>query len=83
MSYNLKRLIPFFSQGVEDPLLELKTPTLFVIGSHSNLTSQEDVEVSFSLFLTVKKYRCSLERFGPFLISGYENTGTVSEVHHF
>lgn len=30
--------------GVEDPLLELKTPTLFVIGSHSNLTSQEDVE---------------------------------------
>ncbi|XP_015771988.1 PREDICTED: KAT8 regulatory NSL complex subunit 3-like [Acropora digitifera] len=30
--------------GVEDPLLELKTPTLFIIGSHSNLTSQEDVE---------------------------------------
>ncbi|KAL9983488.1 hypothetical protein ACROYT_G005671 [Oculina patagonica] len=30
--------------GVEDPLLELKTPTLFIIGSHSTLTSQEDVE---------------------------------------
>ena len=34
-----------FLQGVEDPLLELKTPTLFVIGSHSTLTSQEEVEV--------------------------------------
>ena len=30
---------------MEDPLLELKTPTLFVIGSHSTLTSQEEVEV--------------------------------------
>ena len=30
-------------QGVEDPLLELKTPTLFIIGSHSTLTSQEDL----------------------------------------
>ena len=37
--------IVHFLQGVEDPLLELKTPTLFVIGSHSTLTSQEEVEV--------------------------------------
>ena len=37
-------------QGVEDPLLELKTPTLFIIGSHSTLTSQEEVEVSFIFF---------------------------------
>ena len=37
--------IVHFWQGVEDPLLELKTPTLFVIGSHSTLTSQEEVEV--------------------------------------
>jgi len=37
--------IVHYLQGVEDPLLELKTPTLFVIGSHSTLTSQEEVEV--------------------------------------
>lgn len=40
-------LITWSLQGVEDPLLELKTPTLFIIGSHSTLTSQEDVEVHF------------------------------------
>lgn len=38
-------------QGVEDPLLELKTPTLFIIGSHSTLTSQEDVEVQVLLIV--------------------------------
>ena len=40
-------------QGVEDPLLELKTPTLFIIGSHSTLTSQEEVEVCFTFFFPV------------------------------
>ena len=44
-------------QGVEDPLLELKTPTLFIIGSHSTLTSQEDVEVQEFL---VYHLRCFL-----------------------
>ena len=39
-------------QGVEDPLLELKTPTLFIIGSHSTLTSQEEVEVCFIFFFS-------------------------------
>lgn len=46
MLYYLNRSLIFVPlQGVEDPLLELKTPTLFIIGSHSTLTSQEDVEV--------------------------------------
>lgn len=36
---------------MEDPLLELKTPTLFIIGSHSTLTSQEDVEVHVFLIV--------------------------------
>ena len=52
-------------QGVEDPLLELKTPTLFIIGSHSTLTSQEDVEVNDCIRLQAV----------PFWIVEWQKTG--------
>lgn len=61
MLYYLNHSLVFVSlQGVEDPLLELKTPTLFIIGSHSTLTSQEDVEVPVYIIvlLTQQLFKC-------------------------
>lgn len=37
--------ILYYIQDIEDPVLALTTPTLFVVGTESQTTSPDDIEV--------------------------------------